>query len=231
MKISVCMAAYKGEKYIASQINSILLQLSDDDELIISDDEPCGETERIVKEFSENDPRVRYIKGPSKGVVKNFENALKAATGDVIFLSDQDDIWCEGKVEKVLFEIKNGAGLVLHDAKVTDADLQVTTESYFEKHKSKQGFINNIVRNSYMGCCMAFKKEVAEEALPFPEKIPMHDQWIGLIAEKNAKISFLKEPLILYRQHGNNVTGGKVSIKQKLLWRYNIIKSLMTKLN
>ena len=107
MKISVCMAAYKGEKYIASQINSILSQLSDKDELIVSDDEPSGDTERIVKEFAKNDPRVRYIEGPSKGVIKNFENAIKAATGDVIFLSDQDDIWCEGKVEKVLFEIKN----------------------------------------------------------------------------------------------------------------------------
>lgn len=229
MKVSVCLAAYKGEKFISAQIESILSQLSCDDELIVSDDAPNGETEEIVKEFSKADDRVIYIHGPRKGVVKNFENCMKTASGDVIFLSDQDDVWCEGKVQKVLDEIKNGACLVLHDAKVTDENLKVTDESYFSLHGSKKGYLRNIIKNSYMGCCMAFTKEIAEKALPFPENIPMHDQWIGLTAEKCGKVSFLDEGLILHRQHGNNVTGNATTFRQKLLWRFALIKALLFK--
>ncbi len=229
MKISVCMAVYNGEKYILSQINSILPQLSSGDELIISDDGHGGETERIIREAAASDPRVIYIKGPSKGVVSNFENAIGRASGDVIFLSDQDDVWCIGKVPKVLSEIECGADLVLHDAKLTDENLNVTDGSYFEVHKSRQGFLSNFIRNSYMGCCMAFTREIADKSVPFPKGIPMHDQWIGLVAEREGKVCFLKEALILHRQHGNNVTGGKTSLRQKLAWRLILIRALIFK--
>ena len=91
MKISVALAAYKGEQYIAEQLNSILPQLGDDDEIIVSDDFPSGKTREAVDGI--RDKRIRYIEGQSKGVVSNFENALNACTGDVIFLCDQDDVW------------------------------------------------------------------------------------------------------------------------------------------
>lgn len=229
MKISVCLAAYKGERFISAQIESILSQLSADDELIVSDDAPNGETERIVKEFAKTDRRVIYINGPKQGVVKNFENAMKRATGDVIFLSDQDDVWCDGKVQKVVREILGGACLVLHDAKLTDENLNITDESYFLLHGSKAGYLRNIVKNSYMGCCMAFTKEILEKSLPFPKDIPMHDQWIGLTAEKCGKVSILSDGLILHRQHGNNVTGNATTLRQKILWRFTLIKALLFK--
>ncbi|QXN23786.1 glycosyltransferase [Shewanella putrefaciens] len=60
MKISVCMATYNGEKYILEQLQSILPQLSCDDELIISDDYSTDKTESIVKFI--NDPRIVFIK-------------------------------------------------------------------------------------------------------------------------------------------------------------------------
>ena len=228
MKISVCMAAYHGEKYIDSQMRSVLGQLSKGDELLVSDDAPGGETERIVCTLAAEDPRVRYLKGPGQGVVRNFESVLSAADGDVLFLCDQDDVWLPGKAEKVCAAIRDGACLVLHDAKVTDAALHVTEESFFRLHGSKPGFLRNFVRNSYMGCCMAFTREVAQKSLPFPENIPMHDQWIGLTAEKSGKVCFLQEPLLLYRQHGGNVTGGKTSLRQKLLWRLSLLRALLT---
>lgn len=227
MKISVALAAYKGEQYIAGQLESILLQLGENDEVIVSDDYPAGKTRDIVLEMASADKRIRYIEGPGKGVVKNFENAMLGCTGDVIFLSDQDDIWLPGKVESVMNEIRNGAQLVLHDASVADADLNITDESYFSSHSSNTSFFGNIIRNSFVGCCMAFTRELMTQAMPFPEKLPMHDWWIALVAlKKKRKTVMLRNPLILWRRHGDNVTGGKTSFVQKVTWRIKMISSL-----
>ncbi|MCR5484118.1 MAG: glycosyltransferase family 2 protein [Clostridiales bacterium] len=226
MKISVCLAAYHGEKYLKEQLDSVISQLPSDGEIIVSDDDPGGETERVVREYADTDKRIKYIRGRGEGVVKNFENALSASCGDVIFLCDQDDVWLDGKVERVTAEFSKGASLVLHDAFVTDESLNVVGESFFSAHKSESGFIRNIIRNSYMGCCMAFTRDVLEMATPFPENIPMHDQWIGLIAERYGKPVLLSERLILYRRHGGNVTGGGTNAAFKIKTRAGLLKAL-----
>lgn len=227
MKISVALAAYKGEHYIAAQLESILMQLGENDEVIVSDDYPAGKTRDIVLEMASADKRIRYIEGPGKGVVKNFENAMLNCTGDVIFLCDQDDVWLPCKVESVMNEFENGAQLVLHDASVTDADLNITDESYFSSHGSNSSFFGNLLKNSFVGCCMAFTGELMAEAMPFPESLPMHDWWIALVAlKKKRKTVLLRKPFILWRRHGDNVTGGKTSFVQKVTWRIKMISSL-----
>ncbi len=227
MKISVALAAYKGEQYIAAQLESILLQLGKNDEIIVSDDYPAGKTRDIVLNMASSDKRIRYIEGKGEGVVSNFENAMKNCTGDVIFLSDQDDVWLPEKVESVMNEIRNGAQLVLHDASVTDADLNITDKSYFSSHGSNASFSRNLIKNSFVGCCMAFTRELMLETLPFPGELPMHDWWIALIAlKKKRKTVLLQKPLILWRRHGSNVTGGKTSLAQKITWRLKMISSL-----
>ncbi len=230
-KISVALAAYKGEKYIAEQLDSILFQLKENDEIIVSDDLPGGETEQIVRSFAQKDARVKYIEGPQKGLIKNFENAIKNCTGDYIFLCDQDDVWLPDKVEAVTKKLDEGYSLVLHNAMVTDTSLKITDTSFFTSHGTKTGFLTNMVKNSYMGCCMAFKSELRRKILPFAEDIPMHDQWIGLIAEKSGKVCLIEKPLILYRRHGNNMTGGKTSLKQKIIWRISIVQKVLKRLS
>ncbi len=228
MKISVALAAYKGEQYISEQIDSILSQLGENDELIISDDYPEGKTREIVLGYSSKDKRISYIEGKGMGVVKNFENALNACTGDIIFLSDQDDVWMPDKVDCVLKEISNGADLVLHDASVTDSELNITETSYFAVHSSNASFFSNMARNSFVGCCMAFTKEVLQESLPFPAALPMHDWWIALVAlKKKRKVVLLRKPLIKWRRHSETVTGKKTSLTQKIMWRVNILLSLI----
>ena len=172
MEVSVCMAAYHGERYIEAQIRSVLPQLRQGDELLVSDDAPGGETERIVRALALEDARVRYLRGPGQGVVRNFASVLSAASGDVMFLCDQDDVWLPDKLRLVLREIEGGACLVVHDARVTDENLRVTAPSYFALHGSRPGFWRNFLRNSYMGCCMAFTRDVRDAALPFPSGIP-----------------------------------------------------------
>lgn len=225
--VSVVLAAYKGEKYIAAQIESVISQLGENDELIISDDYPSGKTRDAVSDLIENDERIVYIEGPQKGVIKNFEYAISKARGDYIFLADQDDVWLDGKISTVMSELENGADLVLHNAKITDAELHETGETAFEINKTEKGFLRNIIKNSYQGCCMAFRSDLNKYILPFPANIPMHDQWIGLMAEKHGKVSLIDEPLILYRRHGENVTGNGSDFVTKLKWRADIVLSVI----
>ncbi len=224
--ISVALAAYKGEKYIEAQIRSILPQLSYEDEIIVSDDRPGGMTEKIVKKIAAEDSRVIWVEGKSKGVVSNFVNAIRYCRGDKIFLCDQDDVWLPDKVKRVTEAFDEGYDLVLHNAYITDGELNITDYSFFEKRGSKKGVFRNIFKNSYMGCCMAFDRKLLKKIMPMPRSIPMHDQWIGILAEIYGKVKFLDLPLIYYRVHGGNVTGGETTFRQKIEWRRYLIAKL-----
>ena len=224
--ISVALAAYKGEAYIEEQLLSILPQLSHGDEIIVSDDKPGGATEKIVRRIMADDPRVIYVEGRGHGVVANFVNAIRHCRGDKIFLCDQDDVWLPDKVKRVMEAFAGGATLVLHNAYVTDKDLNITDYSFFETRGSKRGFWRNLVKNSYMGCCMAFDRSLLKKIMPMPKYVPMHDQWIGLMGEVYGKVALIDAPLIYYRVHGGNVTGGETTTAQKLNWRRYLVRHL-----
>ncbi|WP_197026494.1 glycosyltransferase [Hylemonella gracilis] len=197
------MASFNGAEYIRPQIQSILSQLSSSDELVISDDGSTDGTLEIIRGLA--DERIHLIEGPRRGVAANFECALKHAKGEVIFLSDQDDIWLPGKVIAVQAELDN-SDLVLTDCKVVDADLNVQHPSYFQLIDSGPGVLKNLHKNSYQGCCMAMRRSALEIALPFPAGITVHDWWLGLILECTGRVKFIAEPLVLYRRHGANVS-------------------------
>lgn len=227
--ISVVLAAYKGEKYIAQQVSSILSQLGEGDELVISDDYPQGETFAAIKDIVETDSRVRYIQGKGQGLIRNFEHAIENARGDFIFLSDQDDVWLDGKVQAVMSEFKAGADIVMHDADIVDGELKPTGDTSFKLNRAGTGIIKNIIKNSYQGSCMAFKADLKKHILPFPENIPMHDQWIGLMGEKHGKVSLIDKSYLLYRRHGENASGGGSSLVQKIKWRTAVIRAIIGK--
>lgn len=202
------MATYNGEKYLRAQLDSILQQLDFNDELIISDDGSTDNTLKIIESYKDSRIKVYYSK--FKNIVLNFENALKHASGDVVLLSDQDDIWMDNKVEIILSHLKTHSMvfsnvLVFKDGDVSNANL------FFKDSKRKTGFFNNLYKSNIIGASMAFKKSTLDKALPFPKELPMHDIWIGLIAEIIGSTYFEEEPLIYYRRHGKNasLTGEK----------------------
>lgn len=206
--ISVCMATYNGEKYLRQQIDSILKNISSKDELVISDDGSKDNTLGIVKRYMKEDPRISLVFGPKKGFVKNFENAIKHSKGEYIFLSDQDDIWLDNKVSEVMkcFET-TGATLVVHDCQIIDEHSKIIASSFFKLRNSGPGVMHNLIKNSYIGCCMAFKRELVNVALPIPPRIHWHDEWLGLINDKIFnKTFFLPQVLFSYRRHGDNVS-------------------------
>ncbi len=107
MKISVAMAYYNGGRYIKEQMDSILSQLGEKDEVIVSvDGASDGIKAPSFKDVRSGFP-IHIVKGPGKGVVRNFENAIRHCNGDIIYLSDQDDIWKPDKVEKVNYAFSN----------------------------------------------------------------------------------------------------------------------------
>ena len=220
MKVSVALAAYEGEAFLGAQIESILAQLEPQDELVVSDDKPGGETQRMVQAFCAKDNRVQYIEGAGAGVCANVANALTHCSGDVFFLSDQDDVWLPGKRQAVLDAIENGAQLVLHNALLTDVALNPTGETFFGQNGLRRGVVLNLLKNSYIGCCMAFTRALRDAALPFPKGLPMHDWWLGLLAEKDGRIAVVQDSLLLYRRHGRTVTGQeKEAFWRRCWWR------------
>jgi glycosyltransferase involved in cell wall biosynthesis len=227
--ISVCIATYNGQLYLKQQLDSILPQLSANDEIVISDDSSSDDTIKIISSF--DDSRILFLaKQHFQSPVYNFENSLRHANGDYIFLSDQDDIWKPDKVEVFMKQMKT-YDLVLSDCEVISSDGKVIHPSFYELNKSHSGLFTNILRNSYLGCCMAFKKEVLIKALPFPKNLPMHDWWLGLIAEAFYKTTFISDKLIKYRRHELNAssTAGKSnnSLTQKITFRIKMVWELI----
>lgn len=228
-KISVCIATYNGEKYIKEQIESILFQTIKPDEIIISDDNSTDNTIEIIKKI--NSPLIKIFKNKNKGIIKNFENALINSTGEYIFLCDQDDIWKNNKIEKVIEKLKN-YDLVVHNAEIKEMNIKFKNKrNLFEIYNSKSGIIKNFYKNSYIGCCMAFNRKILDKSIPFPEKIYMHDAWIGMIGEISGKVYFKKEILMEYRRHGNNASEtcekSKRSFIQKVMIRLYLLQKLI----
>ena len=229
--ISVCIPSFNGEKYIAKQLESIFSQELQVDEIIISDDSSTDRTVEIIKSY--RDARIILLENNDfKSPALNLENALNHATGAVIFLSDQDDIWLPGKV-KVMREQLKSYDLVVSDASLIDGNGDIIEESFFKMRNSGPGFLKNIKINTYIGCCMAFNRKTLQLALPFPDNMlgSIHDWWIGFVAETTGKVIFLDVPQILYRRHSNNVTAtkSKTTLFTKMWWRYFMLKEIFVR--
>lgn len=211
------MATYNGERFIKEQINSILCQLSPCDELVISDDGSTDRTLEIIASY--NDKRIKVLhhrKNPVLANVKhsrnfyyateNFENALKAAKGDYIFLSDQDDVWLPEKKEKMISAMEEcGADCVMCNFSIIDEKGIKTGEVGFSEPPNLKSFFSKVLHSRLIGSSMAFTKELLDFALPFPKSLIAHDFWIGCLAKK---MMFISEPLTLYRRYVGNVSSG-----------------------
>ena len=204
--ISVCMATYNGEKYIKLQIESILREISSEDELIIQDDDSKDSTLEIIRDF--RDSRILlHINEKNIGVILTFENVLKKARGSIIFLADQDDEWLPGKVELVMNEFdKPRVMAVVTNAVIVDSEGKTVMPSYFAAIGSGPGVLKNYLHNSYLGCCLAFRKTVLLSGLPIPHEVRTHDGWLGLVANMIGDVVFINTPLLNYRRHGGNVS-------------------------
>lgn len=216
IQIDILLATYNGEKYLKCQLDSILNQTHKNIRLLINDDCSTDNTRAILKEYEEKDNRIK-VKYNEKnlGYVKNFEDLLKRVENKYFALSDQDDFWKEEKIEKSLNKLlEEDADLVFTDLEPVDEKLNTITPSMvrfmqMDKNiKKHQDYKLVFLRNCVTGCTILSKKELINKYIPIPTKKPMvHDWWMALIISQIGKITFLDEPTIKYRQHGNNQLG------------------------
>jgi len=213
--------------------------LGENDEIIISDDGSTDSTIQIIENFKDRRIKIfshipnRKSKYKFDLTTRNIENALLKAQGDYIFLADQDDIWEKNKIKETIPFFKK-YDLILHDCTIIDNSKKILHNSYFKLNKSKIGIIRNLIKNSYLGCCMAFKREILKKSLPFPVSPVPHDIWIGLIAELKGNVFLSDKKLIQYRRHGNNLSPSSSksnnSFYFKFKYRFFILKNLIKKL-
>jgi len=203
----VCVCTFNGSRFIRRPLGSVLPQLVNGGEVTIVDDASSDETCDILEEFVDERSRV-LTHSHNLGVVKTFEHALEEASGDIIFLCDQDDIWLPNKVEKVMeiFETDPSITLVLTNGEMMDASGQPTGCMLHPRKHVPLGAVANLIRNRYQGSAMAFRRELLRAVLPFPDGIPMHDAWIGMVNSIVGRAAYIPDKLMLYRQHEHSVT-------------------------
>ncbi len=225
-KVSVCMAAYNGTRFIGAQIASILPQLAPDDEIVIVDD--ASQDDTVARIIEMRDPRIRVFSHErNAGVVSTFEDALRCATGNILFLSDDDDLWAPTKVERVLreFELHPEAEVVASRVALIDEHGQAIPDSRVNRFgRCLPGFWRNIIKNHYQGSAMAIRAAFLGQVLPFPSgKLFLHDVWIGTCNDaRGGKTVFIDEPLVYYRRHRHNASQ-RHSLLRLLKVRINLL--------
>jgi glycosyltransferase involved in cell wall biosynthesis len=232
--ISVAMTTFNGLRFLNQQVESILVQLADDDELVIADNGSTDGTWQWLNDLAQRDPRVHLFQNlETLGVVANFDFALQRCHGELVFLADQDDYWHPGKIAAIRDAFANSAQILLvqSDADLIDENSQVVAPSFYALRRSGPGFWKNFARNTYQGCTFAVRQQLLAIALPFPAKVPMHDMWLGLLAELTGDVRFIPDRLTSYRRHGENLSGlSPRSAWQILVWRFNLALTLAGRL-
>lgn len=203
IEFSICLACFNGEKYIKDQLTSVLAQIGRDDEVVISDNGSSDRTLEIIESL--HDERIKVLNCTTLGVVKNFQNCLLNASGKYIVLCDQDDIWLDGRLD--------AARCALYSSDLSVVGMLVVNEHLEPLELDSNlippntSFFKTFYSNGFSGCCLAFRRNVLDIVLPFPDQLPMHDWWIILmLIMLKMKININKNKFILYRRHKNNVS-------------------------
>jgi glycosyltransferase involved in cell wall biosynthesis len=243
-RISIAMAVYNGERFVSEQLDSFARQTRLPDELVVSDDASTDRSVEIVREFAAHAPfPVRLLANKQNaGPNGNFDRAIDACAGDVIFLSDWDDVQYPDKlllVEKALRESPR-AGVAICNADLVDEDLKPLGRTLWEAHgffpsrclqelmSEGTEFTSSLTTN---GCCLAFRGELKRLVLPLPGGDPrpiLHDGFIAwtIILSGAGGVALVDKPLLAYRQHNAQVSGAGGNTYSRLgRWRARLARA------
>jgi glycosyltransferase involved in cell wall biosynthesis len=225
--ISIAMCTFNGSRYIVDQLESLSKQTRLPDELVVCDDASDDSTIEMVQEYVDKAPFPIRIHESSinLGPTKNFEKAIGLTTGDIVFLSDQDDVWHHEKIQRLeeIFERHPQVGGVFTDADVVDAQLHDLGYRMWprvrftdrEQQLVLNGYAHRVLLKHYVvtGATMAFRAQFKPLIVPIPVSW-LHDAWIALLLACTSQLTIIQQSLIRYRQHSANVIGARI----KSLW-------------
>ena len=230
--ISIAMCSYNGERFIKEQIDSILDQSYSNFELIITDDRSSDKTIEIIKDYQQNDKRIKlYQNETNLGFVKNFEKAISLCTGDYIALTDQDDIWKKDKLKTFIENIGENV-LIYSDAILIDEHASDLGKELIRPTNNLIAGSNNrafLLENCMSGNTLMFKKELVQYILPIPDDVSFHDIWIAFVASTYGSIIFTDEPMTYYRRYSEQVTKKRVKNYESFFDRFEKKKDLRLK--
>ena len=221
MKFSIAMCTFNGAAYLPEQLNSIVEQTAQPFELVVCDDGSTDATRELLNEFASTSsfPVKVYVNETVLGVKKNFEKAISLCSGEVIVLSDQDDVWHREKLARFqqVFANEEAIGLVFTDAEIVDAELNPTGTTMWQVLGFDKAARRSLSHGNFdvlapgwtvTGATMAFRSKFRDLCLPIPAELQMlHDGWIALVISSVARVEPVHETLIRYRQHSNQQVG------------------------
>ncbi len=227
--ISVCMATYNGASHVVEQLGSILSQLGPADVVVVVDDASRDGTPEAVSAI--DDPRIRIVQqSRNRGDVATFAAAMVESRGDVLLLSDQDDVWPDGRLDALL------AGLGDHDIAASNVVLLGSQEPLSSPVRRRPWLLSgrtsshrcrNLARMMaglmpYYGCTMALRRTALDLVLPFPEWLSeSHDLWIATVGNVSGSLVHVEEPTVLRRVHATNASSSRPrGVRQALASRW-----------
>lgn len=219
--VSVALCTYQGEKYLQAQLDSFAAQSYLPDEVVVCDDSSTDGTLGILERFRSRAPfSVRlYVNDKRLGPAKNFERAIERCEGELIFLSDQDDVWYPEKLSIMapILVARPQVGAVFCDADVVDERLLPLGYSLWEFYRFPGPLQRKVVRgesldvllkhNVIAGMTMGFEARFRDLVLPIPAEC-FHDVWIPLLIAAVADVTMVPRRLSKYRQHEAQTTVG-----------------------
>jgi glycosyltransferase involved in cell wall biosynthesis len=220
MKISLALTTYNGEAFLEDQLRSFVEQTRLPDEMVVCDDGSTDRTIAMLEAFAAKAPfPVKIVRNEvNLGSTRNFEKAALLCTGEAIAFADQDDFWLPEKLARceAALEANPNAGLVFTDATVVDRELnplgfQMWEAVLFDEERQRRmthGEAMEVLmeRNVVTGACMMFRASALGLVVPF-SPLWVHDAWIAMMISLFYDIAIVPEPMMLYRQHGNNQIG------------------------
>lgn len=226
--VQILLATYNGERFLREQLNSLFSQTFLNFSILIRDDGSTDKTIQIIEAYQQKYlGKIELLKDYNQnvGATQNFGILLQHATADYVFFCDQDDIWVENKIEISLkklqeMELENSdvPCMIYSDMQSIDETGTITSTSVWKQlHLQPKYFTLNrlLVQNIPHGCTMGINKAMRKLATPLPSEIILHDHWIALLAAVCGKHYAFTTPLVHLRNHTQNVTRKKSSLKDK----------------
>ena len=227
--ISVALCTRDGAQFVARQVQSILSQIPAPTELVVGDDASTDDTLAVIeREFATAqaaDPalptRLTIIRRDLPlGVTANFAATLAECAGELIALSDHDDVWMPGKLATLAAAFAADPDLLLahSDARLVDADgapLGLTLLDALEVTRAERAALAAgdalpvlLRRNLVTGATVMLRRSLLESAAPIPREW-VHDEWLAAIAAAVGRVRLVPDALIDYRQHETNQIGAR----------------------